>query len=93
VHVHESDLEVLIEEEAEIDYNFAKSLIANVIEHISSADESPPAEKKTKKKFKKVFKPKKEIPDFELADIMGDFEIDDMGNFIIMRGDGGELMD
>jgi len=24
---------------------------------------------------------------------MGDFEIDDMGNFIIMRGDGGELMD
>ena len=86
-------MEVLIEEEAEIDYNFAKSLIANVIEHISSADESPPTEKKTKKKFKKVFKPKKEIPDFELADIMGDFEIDDMGNFIIMRGDGGELMD
>lgn len=24
---------------------------------------------------------------------MGDFEIDDMGNFIIMRGDGGELLD
>ena len=24
---------------------------------------------------------------------MGDFEIDDMGNFIIMRGEGGELLD
>ena len=47
-------MEVLIEEEAEIDYNFAKSLIANVIEHISSADESPPTEKKTKKKFKYI---------------------------------------
>ena len=40
-----------------------------------------------------MFKAKKEIPDFELADIMGDFEIDDMGNFIIMRGEGGELLD
>jgi len=90
---HESDMEVLMEEEAEIDYDFAKGLIANVIDHISSADESAPAQEKKKKPKKKVFKPKKEIPDFELADIMGDFEIDDMGNFIIMRGDGGELLD
>lgn len=38
--VHESDMEVLMEEEAEIDFDFAKGLIANVIDHISSADES-----------------------------------------------------
>lgn len=44
-------------------------------------------------KKKKIFKAKKEIPDFELADIMGDFEIDDLGNFIIMRGENGELID
>ena len=43
--------------------------------------------------YEEFIKAKKEIPDFELADIMGDFEIDDMGNFIIMRSDGGELKD
>jgi len=91
--VHESEMEVLMEEEAELDYDFAKGLIAKVIDHISSADESINVKDKKKKTKKKVFKPKKEIPDFELADIMGDFEIDDMGNFIIMRGDDGELLD
>ncbi len=35
----------------------------------------------------------KEIPDFELADIMGEFEIDDLGNFIILKGEKGELLD
>lgn len=29
------------------------------------------------------------MPDFVLADIMGDFEIDDLGNFIIIRGPNG----
>ena len=91
--VHESEMEVLMEEEAELDYDFAKGLIAKVIDHISSADESINVKDKKKKTKKKVFKPKKEIPDFELADIMGDFEIYDMGNFIIMRGDDGELLD
>lgn len=33
------------------------------------------------------------MPDFELADIMGEFEIDDLGNFIILRGERGELLD
>ena len=86
-------MEVLMEEEAEIDFDFAKGLINKVIDHISSADESTHVPEKKKKIKKKVFKAKKEIPDFELADIMGDFEIDDMGNFIIMRGEGGELLD
>ena len=87
-------MEVLMEEEAEIDFDFAKGLIDNVIDQISSTEESVPMPKESKRKAKKkVFKAKKEIPDFELADIMGDFEIDDMGNFIIMRGEGGELLD
>lgn len=34
-----------------------------------------------------------EVPEFELADIMGEFEIDDLGNFIILRGEKGELLD
>ena len=35
----------------------------------------------------------KEIPDFELVDVMGEFDIDTMGNFIIMKGGKGELLD
>ena len=82
-----------MEDEAEIDYDFAHDLIEKVIDKIS-ADEEDEAPKKVKKdKKKKPFKAKKEIPDFELADIMGEFEIDDLGNFIIMRGENGELLD
>ena len=91
--IHESDMEVLMEDEAEIDYDFAHDLIEKVIDKIS-ADEQEEVPKKVKKeKKKKPFKAKKEIPDFELADIMGEFEIDDLGNFIIMRGENGELLD
>lgn len=42
---------------------------------------------------KRVFKAKKDVPDFELQEIMGEFEIDDLGNFIIVRGEHGELLD
>jgi hypothetical protein len=43
---------------------------------------------------RKKKKPKKDKgPSFELADIMGEFEIDDAGNYIILRGDEGELLD
>ena len=93
-------MEVFLEDEAEIDYDFAHDLVQKVIDQISEfGEESTPApeevEKQAKKpkKLKKRFKPKKEIPDFELADIMGDFEIDDLGNYIIMRGENGELLD
>lgn len=53
-----------------------------------------PQKKKTKKKKKKTIKKMDlEVPDFELAEIMGEFEIDDLGNFIILRGERGELLD
>jgi hypothetical protein len=51
--------------------------------------------KKTKKK-KNLKKDPSKVggpPDFELTDIMGEFEIDDLGNFIILRGEKGELLD
>lgn len=44
-------------------------------------------------KRKKQPKLKDGVPDFELVDIMGEFEIDDLGNFIILRGERGELLD
>ena len=83
-----------MEDEAEIDYGFAHDLIEKVIDKISADEEEElPVKKPKKEKKKKPFKAKKEIPDFELADIMGEFEIDDLGNFIIMRGENGELLD
>ena len=33
------------------------------------------------------------MPEFELNEIMGEFEIDDAGNYIIERGEQGELLD
>jgi hypothetical protein len=90
-------MEVLLEDEAEIEYDFTKNLIGNVLDGVSdhstehhrpSTEMQPPTDLK-----RRVFKAKKEIPDFELQDIMGEFEIDDLGNYIIMRGERGELLD
>lgn len=85
--MHESDMEVVMEEELELDGGFAKGLINGVIDGLSESEEQVGG-KKARKGKKKL-----EVPDFELADIMGEFEIDDLGNFIILRGEKGELLD
>lgn len=92
----ESDLEVVLDEDAEIDNQFAKGLINGVIDGLSDFESDEAGLKKKKKGKKKSSNlPKKEpeVPDFELQDIMGEFEIDDLGNFIILRGERGELLD
>ena len=83
-----------MEDEAEIDVDYAKDLIDNVIDGLSESESTAGGKRKAKKKKKGLnVKRAKEIPDFELADIMGEFEIDDIGNFIILRGEKGELLD
>lgn len=89
----ESDLEIVMEDDAEMDGDYAKSLIGNVIDGLSESESNYGGKKKLKKKKRLGKKRELEIPDFELADIMGDFEIDDLGNFIILRGEKGELLD
>merc|ERR1719272_680088 len=84
-------MEVLMEEEAEIEDTYAANLVNNVIERLSDEEEDKVDSQLGKQKIKPV--KKKTIPDFELTDIMGEFEIDDLGNFIIIRGPNGELMD
>jgi hypothetical protein len=64
-----------------------------VIDGLSDSESGVGKGKKGKKKKLLNGKRAKEIPDFELNDIMGEFEIDDLGNFIILRGDKGELLD
>lgn len=89
----DSDLEIVMEDEAEMDLEYAKDLIDNVIDGLSDSESGVGKGKKGKKKRLLNGKRAKEIPDFELADIMGEFEIDDLGNFIILRGDKAELLD
>ena len=92
--MRESDLEIIMEDDAEIDLDYAQGLIEGVIDGLSESESNITGKKKGKKKRKVVpNKRTKEIPDFELADVMGDFEIDDLGNFIILRGEKGELLD
>ena len=83
--LQDSDMEIVMEEEAEIDEQYTKGLINGVLDGLSEGDESIKKKKKKKKKEKG--------PNFELADIMGEFEIDDAGNYIILRGEQGELLD
>ena len=86
-----------MEDDVEFDQNFAKGLIDGVIEGLSDLEDTEEGPKKRKVKKKKTTNPEPpkphETPDFELADIMGEFEIDDLGNFIILRGEKGELLD
>ena len=96
--LQDSDLEVVMEDDgAEIDVDYARDLIDNVIDGLSESESAVGAngKKRSKKKKKSNLNPNraKEVPDFELVDIMGDFEIDDIGNFIILRGEKGELLD
>ena len=88
----DSDMEVVMEEAAEIDEQYAKGLINGVIDGISESTHSEKTSNLRRKPRKKREKPR-DVPDFELADIIGDFEIDDAGNYIILRGEKGELLD
>lgn len=84
-----------MEDEAELDGDYTKGLLDGIIEGMSESESNLGGTKRRGKKKRKNLNTKrqKEIPDFELADIMGDFEIDDLGNFIILRGEKGELLD
>lgn len=82
-----------MEEEAEIDDQYTKGIIKDLIEGISESSNRGSSMAGAKRRFRKQKDIDRPIPDFELADIMGEFEIDDAGNYIILRGEAGELLD
>jgi hypothetical protein len=99
----DSDMEIMLEEDIEIDDKYTRAIIDGVIsDGFSDSDieeEEPVHSSQRIKHFKKdkgitakVSKTGKR-PDFQLEDIMGKFEIDDSGNYIILRGDDGSLLD
>jgi hypothetical protein len=87
--LQDSDMEIVMEEEAEIDDQYTKGLINGVIDCISESSKEAVETKQKKPKKKRD----KTVPEFELNEIMGEFEIDDAGNYIIERGEQGELLD
>lgn len=72
-------------EEAEIESDFAGNLIFDVIDNLS---ESSVFKEKKKLDAERL----KEIPEFELEDILGQFDVDENGNFII-KTVNGQLVD
>jgi len=99
-NLQDSDMEVLLEENMEIDDNFTRNIIAGVLSDGVSESTQEDADGSNAKmsNFRDSGVPGKEFPngrrpDFELDDIMGEFEIDDSGNYIILRGANMNLLD
>ena len=90
----EADQVVLMEEEPELDDLFTQNLIRGVIDGISqSSAEGRRSHHKKRSNMRKKGGRSRKVPEFELADIMGEFDIDDTGNYIILRGAQGQLLD
>ena len=82
-------MEVLMDEDAEVDQSYARGLIQNVIQNISEPEDEIRDTMAPMTASTKQVAIKQAPPEFELKDIMGIFEIDDLGNFIIIRGPNG----
>lgn len=88
-----SDLEIVLEDEdMGINPDYARDLIDVVIGGLADSEAHLNSLRGSRSR-RLAANRLQEIPDFELTDIMGEFEIDDMGNFIIIRGEGSRLMD
>lgn len=76
----------------DLDPDVAQSILDGVLENISGDEDVQFM--KGGKKYGLSKKRMMEIPNFEIEDIMGEFDIDDQGNYIILRNDdNGNLED
>ena len=92
--VQDSDMEIVLEEDVEIDDQFTKQLINGVIsDGVSESDDGTIIKTIKDEGVTSRQNPTGARPDFDLPDIMGEFEIDDAGNYIILRNDDGQLLD
>lgn len=72
----EQEFEQIDFEDAELESDFACNLIGEVIDNLS---ESSVFKEKKKLEADRL----RDVPDFELEDILGEFDVDENGNFII----------
>ena len=71
-------------EEAELESNFAGELINGVIDNLSESSDFREPKKLDVDRLR-------EIPEFELEDILGVFDVDENGNFVIKNNQGVEV--
>jgi hypothetical protein len=75
-----------MDDDAEIDDTYARNLINSVLHNVSGNEAASDFEEQMhEESFSKFNQAKEEDPDFDLQDIMGEFDVDDLGNFIIVR--------
>lgn len=89
-------MEILLDDDAEVDKGYAQHLISNVIANISEPDDDDGKDHELAhagsgemKTDKSTDLRKEKVRGFTLDEIMGDFEVDTLGNFIIIRGPHG----
>lgn len=91
---NDSELSVIMDDDAEIDSAYAVGIIQNVIENVSGNESNQDFEEQMQEESFEKFEKAKQQEEYDLTDIMGDFEIDDLGNFIIIRAAGSsDLLD
>jgi hypothetical protein len=77
-------------EDVKIDPDMAQSILDGVLGNISDDDDglNDQLVRRTKRERMALAKKRKmEIPDFEIEEIMGEFDVDDKGNYVILRND------
>ena len=87
--LHGTDFQAWLYDDTELDEDLAGGLIRDVLDGLSEA--GPEGRKKRKPK-RLSQKRRAEIPEFDLHEIMGEFDIDDVGNLIIVK-EKSKLMD
>lgn len=84
-------------DDVEVNPDMANSILDGVINNLSDddGDREDQLVRRTKRERMALAKKRKmEIPDFAIEDIMGEFDIDDQGNYIIIRNeDNNDLED
>ncbi|CAI2377119.1 unnamed protein product [Moneuplotes crassus] len=84
-------------DDVEVDPDLANSILDGVLGNLSDDDDDRNNQlvRRTKReRMALAQKRKMEIPDFAIEDIMGEFDIDDQGNYIIIRNEeNGNLED
>lgn len=95
--VHRMRLKDEDSDDAEMDPDYHKSLLDSIIDNLSGEDGEKDDQlvKRSKRERMALAKKRKmQIPDFAIEEIMGEFDIDEQGNFVILRNDeNGALED
>ena len=91
---NDSDLSVILDDDADIDPTFCQQIFCKVIDNVSGNEQESDFKEQHESDSEQRLSTQDHHPrvDFELSEIQGDFDIDDLGNFVVHRLNG-ELVD